>query len=69
MKTFFTIIPLQRGNDLKGCIYQAVDNSDLQMDTPTCFPIMTAMNAYAKPGEEIRSCRDPVRCTELRNKS
>lgn len=30
MKTFFTIIPLQRGNDLKGCIYQAVDNSDLQ---------------------------------------
>ena len=54
MKTFFTIIPLQGSKDLKACIYQAVDNSDLQMDTPTCFPIMTAMHAYAKPGEEIR---------------
>ena len=49
MKTFFTIIPLQGSKDLKACIYQAVDNSDLQMDTPTCFPIMPAMHAYAKP--------------------
>ena len=63
MKTFFTIIPLQGSKDLKACIYQAVDNSDLQMDTPTCFPIMPAMHAYAK------CCRDPVRCTALRNKS
>ncbi|RHV78520.1 TM1812 family CRISPR-associated protein [Butyricicoccus sp. OF10-2] len=54
MKTFFTIIPLQGSKDLKACIYQAVDNGDLQMDTPTHFPIMTAMHAYVKPGDEIR---------------
>ena len=54
MKTFFTIIPLQGKYDLECCYYQAVDNQDLQMDTATCFPIMTALHAYAKPGEELR---------------
>lgn len=54
MKTFFTIIPLQGKYDLECCCYQAVDNQDLQMDTATCFPIMTALHAYAKPGEELR---------------
>lgn len=54
MKTFFTIIPLQGGAGLTSHLYKAVDNSKLQMDVPTSFPVMTELHAFAQPGEEIR---------------
>lgn len=54
MKIFFTIIPLQGKKDLEPQQYLAVDNAALQMEKPTCFPIMTALHAYAKAGEEVR---------------
>ena len=54
MKKFFTSIPLQKEGQLIPYLYKAVDNQALQMDEKTCFPIMTAINGYAKKGQEIR---------------
>lgn len=55
MKKFFTAVPLQhRADGLKLLDYQAVGNSKLQMDAPTSFPILTAVNGYAQPGEDFR---------------
>ena len=54
MKIFFSMTPLQAPGSLQKYIYQAVDNPVLQMDEETAFPIMTALHAFAKPGEEIR---------------
>lgn len=54
MKKFFTIIPLQGLGKLIPHQYQSVGNTLLQMDTVTCFPILTAINGYVQPGEEFR---------------
>ena len=54
MKKFITVIPLQVQGQLCRYHYQAVDNSRLQMDGPTSFPILTAVNGYVQPGEEFR---------------
>lgn len=55
MKKFFTAVPLQhRADGLKLLDYQAVGNSRLQMDAPISFPILTAVNGYAQPGEDFR---------------
>lgn len=54
MKKFFTVIPLQKLGQLKPQLYQAVGNTLLQMDTETCFPILTAVNGYVRTGEEFR---------------
>lgn len=54
MKKFFTAIPLQRAGGLIPHRYQAVGNTALQMDTETCFPILTALNGYVQSGEEFR---------------
>lgn len=53
MKKFITVIPLQVQGQLRRYHYQAVDNSRLQMDGPTSFPILTAVNGYVQPGEEF----------------
>lgn len=54
MKKFITVIPLQVQGQLRRYHYQAVDNSRLQMDGPTSFPILAAVNGYVQPGEEFR---------------
>ena len=54
MKKFITVIPLQVQGQLRRYHYQAVDNSRLQMDGATSFPILTAVNGYVQPGEEFR---------------
>lgn len=55
MKKFFTSVPLQHSPaGLERLSYQAVDNSRLQMDAETSFPVLTAVNGYAQPGEEFR---------------
>ena len=54
MKKFITNIPLQKEKDFHRYIYQAVGNSLLQMDEPTGFPIIPAINAYTEPGDSIR---------------
>lgn len=55
MKKFFTAVPLQqRSEGLARLSYQAVGSSALQMEEPTSFPILTAVNGYARPGEDFR---------------
>ena len=55
MKKFMTAVPLQPvPSGLERVAYQAVDNTKLQMDRATSFPILTAVNGYARPGEEFR---------------
>lgn len=54
MKKFITVIPLQVQGQLRRYHYQAVDNSRLQMDGPTSFPILAVVNGYVQPGEEFR---------------
>lgn len=54
MKKFFTVIPLQGPGKLIPYHYQSVGNTRLQMDTETCFPILTAVNGFVGPGEEFR---------------
>ena len=54
MKKFFTVIPLQGLGKLDPYQYQAVGNTLLQMDAGTCFPILTSVNGYVRPGEEFR---------------
>lgn len=55
MKKFFTAVPLQhKPSGLERLSYQAVGNTRLQMDTETSFPILTAVNGYAQPGEDFR---------------
>ena len=55
MKKFFTAVPLQhRADGLKLLDYQAVGNAGLHMDVLTSFPILTAVNGYAQPGEDFR---------------
>lgn len=55
MKKFYSIIPLQNtlNEEKSACCYRAVGNEKLQLDYKTRFPIMTAMDGYTKPGEEI----------------
>ena len=54
MKKLITVIPLQVQGQLRRYHYQAVDNSRLQMDGPTSFPILAAVNGYVQPGEKFR---------------
>lgn len=55
LKKFFTSVPLQHSAaGLDTLLYQAVDNSALQMDAETSFPILTAVNGFARPGEDFR---------------
>lgn len=55
MKKFFTTVPLQQNSaELSRLIYQPVDNTRLRMDDSTIFPILAAVNGYAKPGENFR---------------
>lgn len=54
MKKFFTVVPLQPNGNLGTINYQAVGNSKLQLDSPTSFPILTAINGYVQPGEDFR---------------
>ena len=54
MKKFFSVVPLQPKGFLKSVHYVAEGNSKLDMEGETCFPIMTAINGYAEPGEEFR---------------
>lgn len=53
MKRFITVSPYQSETALGRGIYAAADNQKLACDIPTRFPIITAINAYAEPGEEI----------------
>lgn len=55
MKKFYTVISLQTNLDdeLSAYQYQAVENSRLQLDHKTRFPIITALEGYTQPGEEI----------------
>lgn len=54
MKKFFTNIPLQQPGQLIPNVYETVDNSFLAMREETSFPILTAVNGYAKAGEPFR---------------
>lgn len=55
MKKFFTAVPLQaRDTDLERFMYAAVGNQALQMDSPTSFPILAAVQGYAQPGEPFQ---------------
>ena len=54
MKKFFTSIPLQVGNGLGKYKYNAEDNSLLQADFKTSFPITTAINGYVGDGEAFQ---------------
>lgn len=55
MKKFFTAVPLQSSpSGLERLTYQALGNTKLQMGGDTSFPILTAVNGYAVPGEDFR---------------
>ena len=54
MKKFFTVTPLQKQGELKPQLYRAVGNARLQTEQATRFPILTAVNGYATPGEDFR---------------
>ena len=54
MKKFFTNIPLQTRGNLATYVYKPVGNDLLGMETPTSFPIITAIRGYVKPGEDFR---------------
>lgn len=54
MKKFFAIVPLQGPGELNPYHYQAIGNTRLQMDAGTCFPILTAIQGYVRPGEQFR---------------
>lgn len=55
MKKFYSIISLQPDLDQEASAYhyQAVGNAKLQLDHKTRFPIITALEGYTQPGEEI----------------
>ena len=54
MKKFFTVVPLQKPGQLNPQLYRAVGNTRLQTQRETCFPILTAVNGHALPGEDFR---------------
>lgn len=55
MKKFFTSVSMQpERSDLGVFQYHAPDNSRLQMDEAVSYPILTAVNGYAVPGEPFR---------------
>ena len=55
MKKFYTIISLQTdlADELSAYQYKAVGNARLQLDHKTRFPILTALEGYVQPGEEV----------------
>lgn len=55
MKKFYSIISLQPDLDqeVSAYHYQAVGNAKLQLDHKTRFPIITALEGYTQPGEEV----------------
>lgn len=64
MKTFITFSPQQKEGFLHSSSYVPQGNTKLQYGS-TRFPIMTAINGYTNPGEEIRViviCQDYEWC-------
>ncbi len=53
MKKFISTSPYQPKGRLEKGLYKAADNQLLAYDTPTSFPILAAINAYANQGENI----------------
>lgn len=54
MKKFITAISMQVTGQLGKYRYQAVGNGRLDMEEPTSFPIVTAINGYVEPGEQCQ---------------
>lgn len=54
MKKFFTGVPLQPKGKLGTFFYEPIGNERLRMDRKTSFPILAAVEGYAKPGEPFR---------------
>ncbi len=53
MKKFIMTCPYQPKGRLEKGLYKAADNQTLAYDTPTSFPIITAINGYVEKDEEI----------------
>lgn len=53
MKKFITTSPYQKEGALSKGYYKAADNQILAYDAPTSFPIISVINGYVEPGEEI----------------
>ena len=55
MKKFYTVVTLQPNLDPEksAYLYRSVENDRLQLDHKTCFPIITALEGYTQPGEEV----------------
>ena len=53
MKKFIMTSPYQPKGRLEKGLYKAADNQTLAYDTPTSFPIITAINGYVEKGEDI----------------
>lgn len=53
MKKFITVSPFQAKSNLKKGLYKAIDNSKLNYEHETAFPILTAINGYVTEGESI----------------
>ena len=55
MKKFYSIISLQPDLEQESSAYryEAVENEKLRIDHKTRFPIITALEGYTQPGEEI----------------
>lgn len=54
MKKFIMTSPYQLKGSLEKGLYKAADNQTLAYDTPTSFPIITAINGYVEKGEDIK---------------
>ena len=54
VKTFFTVIAEQAKGSLKKSIYNAPESKGLYYGKEVSFPIINAINAYAKPEDNIR---------------
>ena len=52
MKKCFTVAPLQRVTAGELC-YAAVNNSKLQYDVPSCFPLLSLIHGYVEAGEAV----------------
>lgn len=53
-KTFITVIAEQAKGMLKKSVYKAPESKELYYGKEVSFPIINAINAYAKPDDEIK---------------
>ena len=53
-KTFITVIAEQAKGMLKKSVYQAPESKELYYGKEVSFPIINAINAYAKSDDEIK---------------